>query len=392
VSKRWILSATAAVAAVLLSGVAAAEDPIIIGAAVARTGWMVQYDDGPFKGVEMGIEDINAQGGVLGRQLKLVVSDTKTDPAGSARAAQEVLDQGAQLVIASCDLDFGGPAAFTANNAGVVAFGTCAADPKFGVQGIGRFAFTMATGTPAIAANEAEWAFNKKGWKTTYILMDTIAEYTKSVCGYFKERWVELAGAESVVGEDSFLGTDGTFPAAISRIKALPTQPDFIRLCSGGPGVGIVKQLRDAGITQPLLASDSMDGDNWLQATPDLSEFYYGAYGSLFGDDPNPVVKGFMERFIAKYGDKPISSQAITGYAVIQAFKVAAERAGSTNGEALVAEYEKFKDEELIVGKTSYSPDLHINLGRGQLIMQVQNGKHAAIEWHVPAKVPAPKL
>src|SRR5688572_21594070 len=87
------------------------DKPILIGAAVARSGWMTMYDDGPYKAVQLAIEDINARGGVLGRKLELITADTKTDPAGSARAAAEVLEKGASLVITSCDFDFGGAAA-----------------------------------------------------------------------------------------------------------------------------------------------------------------------------------------------------------------------------------------------------------------------------------------
>ena len=135
-----------------------------------------------------------------------------------------------------------------------------------------------------------------------------------------------------------------------------------------------------------------MDGSAWMQGVPNLSEFYFGAYGSMFGDDPNPEVRNFMDRFVKKFGKLPVSSQAMTGYAVVQAFAMAVERAGGTGGKMLVAELEKFKGEKLLVGPTTFSKDLHINLYRGQLIMKVQNGKHSAVEWYAPVKVPAPKL
>src|SRR5690606_3220191 len=161
-------------------------------------GWMIQYDDGPYKSLLLAVDDFNKRGGIMGRQIKLITADTKTDPAGSARAGAEVLEQGAQMVVTSCDLDYGGPAALMANNAKVIAFGTCAADPKFGVQGIGRYVFTMATATPGLGALSAEWAHLKKGWNTVYILKDTQVEYTKSVCDNFRERWVEVAGEEAI--------------------------------------------------------------------------------------------------------------------------------------------------------------------------------------------------
>ncbi len=370
---------------------ASAAEPIVIGAAVARTGWMVQYDEGPLRAVELAIDDINAQGGILGRPLKLVVADSKTDPAGSARAASEVLGQGAQLLIASCDFDYGAPAAMTANAQKVLAFGTCAADPKFDSFSIGPYAFSMATATPGLGALSADWAYKKAGWRKAYVLLDTMLEYNKSVCGSFTKAWTALAGADAIIGEDTFNGSDMSYPAQVSRIKNLPEQPDFIMFCSAGGGaVAMVRQIRSAGIETKLLASDSMDGDNWLESVPNLSNFYYGAYGSLFGDDPNPEVRSFMEKFTAKFGSKPISSQALTGYSVIQAYAIAAERAKSLDSDAILKELEKFSSEKLLVGSTTFTKDRHINYDRGQLIMEIRGGQHKALDWQQPSNVPNP--
>ncbi len=83
-----------------------AEDPIIIGAAIAQSGVVAPYDDGPAKAMEIAIEEINAKGGLLGRQLKIIYSDTKSDIAYGATAAQDVIDKGAQMVVVTCDYDY----------------------------------------------------------------------------------------------------------------------------------------------------------------------------------------------------------------------------------------------------------------------------------------------
>ena len=85
----------------------------------------------------MAVKDINAAGGVLGRPLKIIYSDTKSEIPQGAVAAMEVIDQGADLLIVTGDFDFGGTAAHTANAQGKLAIAPFAADPKFGVEGIG---------------------------------------------------------------------------------------------------------------------------------------------------------------------------------------------------------------------------------------------------------------
>jgi len=113
-----------------------ADDAVVVGGAVALSGFIAPYDD-PHKGAILAIDELNAAGGVLGKQIKWVAADTKSDPAQGANAAIDVLEQGAQLVIVTCDYDFGSPAAITAQSRGVMSFSLCAGDPKFGVQGIG---------------------------------------------------------------------------------------------------------------------------------------------------------------------------------------------------------------------------------------------------------------
>src|SRR4051795_7152902 len=100
----WILAA----GALALSAGARAEDakPIVIGAAIAQSGFIAAYDTDPAKAAEMAIEDLNAKGGVLGRPLKMMYRDTKSDIAGGAVAAQELLDAGAKVIIVTGDFDF----------------------------------------------------------------------------------------------------------------------------------------------------------------------------------------------------------------------------------------------------------------------------------------------
>ena len=366
---------------------ARAEDPIVIGAAIALSGFVAPYDDGPLKGAQLAIADINAKGGVLGRQLSIVTADTKSDPAQGTNAAIEVLEQGAEMVIVTCDFDFGAAAALQASAMGKVTFSSCAGDPKFGVQGIGPLAYTMALGTPAQGATLAEWAFKEKGWRKVYVEMDSMVEYFKSLCANFKVRWEELGG--EIVGEDVYNFAEvKTFEGQVTRMKASDSA-DFVFLCAATfDGPALIKQARNAGVNTPILASESMDGAFWLEAVPNLSDFYLGVYGSMFGNDPDPKINEYVANFTAMHGAAPITAHSLTGYSLIEAWAIAAERAGSFDADAIRQELDKFNNEKLLIGATSFSPDLHINLYRGLQIMEVQNGKHAPVTRYTAEKVP----
>ena len=104
----------AAVASALWCTLAPAADEIVVGFATAASGFMQAYDKPAQDAALIRIDEINKAGGLLGKKIKAVFADTKTDQAEGAKAGLAVLDQGAELVIVSCDYDFGAPAALQA--------------------------------------------------------------------------------------------------------------------------------------------------------------------------------------------------------------------------------------------------------------------------------------
>lgn len=353
--------------------------PIIIGAAVALSGPLAPTDDGPYKAMQFAVDDLNAKGGLLGRPLKLIVSDTKSDISYGATSAQNVIDKGAAMVVVTCDYDYGSAAANIANARGLITFASCAGDPKFGPDGIGPNAYTMATSSVGEAALLAEWA-SAKGYKSAYLLLETDTAYDASFADSFKKRWIQLRGAASWYGEDSFAGEDPQISPQITRLKSLPKPPDFVLLSAyPPPGVSAVKQLRAANVTQPLLASDSWDGDFWLSGVPKLDNMYFVTYASMYGTDPRPVMRNFFDTFKSKFGRLPAQSNAVTGYSVIEAWARAVERAQSLDTGKVRHVLDGFKDEPLLVGPTTFTPQTHINDGRDMVIMQIDGGKQGKV-------------
>jgi branched-chain amino acid transport system substrate-binding protein len=367
---------TAAALALLLPAAAfAADDEVVIGFAVAESGWMNAYDGPPLKGALMAIEEFNAEGGILGKQIRAVVSDTKTDTVQGAKAAAEVIAEGAQFMAVSCDYDMGAPAATVANDNGIIAIAFCASDAKMGVQGIGPYAFTMEIYGQGEGAVGAQYAW-EQGWRKAYGLLDASIEYDKSICHGFLEHWKTLGG--EVVGVDTFMQEDASIASQITRYKQAAAEvgePEVMMLCSYVPGaVSAIRQLRAAGIDVPLVGGDSMDGHYWVEGVPGLSEHYTVTFGSMYGDDPRPEVNDFFERYREKYGE-PETSFPLNGYSVVEAFKIAAERAGSLESDAVLAELNKFDKQPLLWGATTFTEDMHIDLVHPMAIIQIQEGK-----------------
>ena len=369
---RWRNGLLATLMGTLLSGSlqAAHADEVVVGFATAQSGFMAGYDGDAANMAKLWIDDRNAAGGLLGQQIIVTSADTKSDRIEGARAGQTVVDAGADIVIVTCDYDFGAPAAGVAQRANKVSVFLCAEDPKAGVQGAGAFAFTSSTAAHVQGAGIAGWAAKNLGMKRPYILLDTASEYNKSLCSGFRWALSQLDGVE-IVGEDTFVNDDASIQSQITRINGLAEQPDAIVLCSYIPGgASALRQIRAAGIATPILAGSSMDGTYWTDSVPGLSDLFLPVQASVRGDDPRPEVNTMIARYEEKYKAKPFTVYALPIYAFLDLWAKAVEKAGTTDAEAVVPILESYKDAPSFLGPRSFSSDLHIQQNADLLILR----------------------
>jgi branched-chain amino acid transport system substrate-binding protein len=375
-------AAAVAVSTVAMAGPALAnEDPIRIGFAIAESGWLSNYDQPPFRAAVMRIEEINAAGGLLGRQIEYSVMDTKTDQQFAATVGQQMVATGVDMLVVSCDYDFGAPAALAASQAEIVNISLCAGDPKMGVQGVGPYTFSANNSGQSEGIAMAEYASKVMGLDSVYILEDVTIEYNRSATAGFRAAWLNDHPEESILGRDTFMNDDASIAAQITRIRSLPEAPDAIYMCSITPGgASAVRQMRAAGLEMPILSCTAMVDNYWLDAAPGLTDFWVPGFMSLYGDDPREDMNAFIAAHVERWGEMPVSSYAVNGYSLIEAWELAVTRAGTTDTPAVVAEMEKFTDEPLLAGPSTYTPQLHILLDRPYLMMKVENDSFRAVE------------
>ncbi|MGO9698522.1 MAG: ABC transporter substrate-binding protein [Xanthobacteraceae bacterium] len=367
-----------------------AEQDIILGLSVAMSGPMAAYDDNGAKTTQVFIDDMNAKGGLLGRKLRAVSADTKSDRAEGAKAGQEVLRQGADVVYGTCDYDFGAPAALQGQKAGKVTVFMCAEDPKAGIAGIGPFSFTSSVAAQVQGAVFGEWGYEKKGWRTAYVLLDDSIEYDKSVCAGFD--WMFPKKGGKIVEHDVFKQNDASIASQVTRMRnAIAAQKvDVIMSCTYLPGGGsATRQIRAAGIDLPIANGSSMDGTYWLDAVPNLSNFYVPVQASIYGDDPRPEVNALIKRYTEKFKEPPVTQYAFPIYAWLQLWARAVEKAGTTDAAKVVAVMNTFHDEPTILGPRSFSSTLHIQDRAPYYIVEIGNRKGKVIDqWRISEAVP----
>lgn len=368
-----------------------AGEPIIIGGAIALTGGFSAYDLENRVGAELAVEDVNKAGGLLGRPVKYEVQDTKSDRAVGPTVATDLLAKGAVALITQCDFDFGAPAALVAQAKKVPAF-SCASSPKFGVQGIGPFAYDVSVTTQAEGAIFAEFPYNSLKARTAYVLVDTVLAYDTDDCNAFTTRWKQLKGTK-IVGQDKFQNGDASIASQITRIRSLKKQPDVVVVCTFLPGgVSAIRQIRAAGIKSPIITGIGMDTTSWYKPLKTLSDVYVTTYGSEYGDDPRPFVNQFFKRFKAKAGHAPNVSFSMAAYCEVQVIAAAIKRAGSTDGDKMRQALDKFNKVPCVLGPVSYTPTKHWQTSFKVVVLQITKSKAKFRALLTPIKPPAPKF
>ncbi len=365
-----------------------ASGPINIGGGFALTGAESSLDLPAANGAQLAAKEINAAGGVLGRQINLIVHDTKYDMTVTAQVAKQFVEQDKVVaVVGFTDSDSVLASGPTIQAAGLPFIIAGATSPKLPAQ-IGDMLFFACFGDNVQAAVGAEYGFKNYG-KNAYLLWDKGVEYTTLLGGYFKSRFTELGG--TIVLEDTYEDNATDFSAQIAKAKALPQQPDFYFISAMPYNVGpVVKQFRDAGLTGPIIGGDGYDTPDILSvAGPAAENVFFTTHALIDATGGTEGIKKFIAAYKAEYGHDPENAFAALGYDAMYLLADAIKRAGSTDAPAIKKALESTSNFPGITGAITLSADAHIPR-KGVTMIAIKDGKFTLGAELVPEKVPAP--
>src|SRR5438094_2654358 len=284
-----------AVAALVLAATAAgrthAGSPIVIGWAFDSKGAMAPFDGPALAAAQLRVKQIDAKGGVGGRQLQIKTCDTQGNKPAIAKAcAQKLLGQGANIIFTTCDVDFAAPVVQEAINRGVLAVAPCIGTDQMGPKRFGakgRLAFSFGNVAQDEGSAMAEYA-HRRGWKTAALATNTLLVYFKNVVQAFDKRFTQLGG--KVVDRESYATGANNVGAAVTRLNSKKADV-IVTSTSFGELPALVSGLRALGNKTPIINSWAGDGTYWLPKNPEVTNYYCVTYASVFGDDPNKDVK-----------------------------------------------------------------------------------------------------
>ena len=364
-------------------------DTIKIGAALCLTGIQAPLDEPALKGAQVAVDEINKKGGVLGKQLELINLDCKSDPVTIGNVAVQLIDQGAKAIIAPSDFDFGGPASREAQKAGIVGISPAASSPLYGSKALGDKQFTMSMWNTTMGAAAAQYA-REQGWKTAYVVTDDFIQYTKDLGEYFTKAWEDGGGTIVVPGE--IHPGRGRFLRPAGPHEGPAEQPDFFYISSYMPDLGlIIRTMREAGITAPIMGGDSYDDPGLFQALgPQYGNDIVFATHTWVSPDTSPQMDEFLKAYEAKFGGPPEAMWAATGWDVVKILAGAMQKAGTTDGAAMAKAMED-NSWDLLTGKLTWEDAAKGHETHKEAAMvKLVNGKPEFIGWLLPTSQPAP--
>jgi branched-chain amino acid transport system substrate-binding protein len=317
-------------AASLLTGCGSQQsaNEIKLGADLEMTGNNATFGQSAANGAKLAIKQVNANGGVLGKQLSLVVADNKSEAAEAANAMQKLITQDKVVAVIAPIASSSVVAGSQVNQDNkVLAISPTASNPKVTVDPstgkVRDFLFRAAFIDPFQGSVMANFASKSLHAKTAVLYLDKSSDYAIGLGQFFKETFVKNGG--TILDEEAYLAKDTDFKATLTKMKSL--NPDVVFLPGYYQEVGmIIKQSRELGLNMPFLGGDGWDSAKLpeIAGKTALNNTFFSNHYSP--DDNSPAVKSFVESYKQEYGQTPDAFAALSYDAtmmIIEAMKAA---------------------------------------------------------------------
>lgn len=370
----WVSASFLLGSAALLScgGEQGQANEIVIGEYGSLTGTTATFGISTRNGVDMAIEEVNAAGGVLGRQVRVIVEDDQGRPEEAQTVVTKLITSDKVVAIigevASSRTLAAAPVAQTHKIPMITPSSTNPA-----VTEVGDFIFRVCFIDPFQGLVMAKFAANSLHMTKVAILRDIKNDYSVGLADVFIENFTALGG--TIVADESYSEGDTDFSAQLTSLRSKGPEAIFV------PGyyteVGLIaRQAKSLGIGAPLLGGDGWDSPSLIEIGGEALEgSYFSNHYSV--DDPSPSIQKFVTDYRAKYGETP-DALAGLGYDAAKLLFDAITRAGSTDPQAIRDALAATKDFQGMTGVITL--DEKRNAVKPAVVLQIKGGKLAYVE------------
>ncbi|NOX25736.1 MAG: ABC transporter substrate-binding protein [Deltaproteobacteria bacterium] len=226
---------------------------IRLGAIFAKTGEAAGSNKDHLAGLRFAVKEINANGGVLGRQIKLLEYDNHSTQIGARMAAQKAVSNGVFAVVGNSWSSHSLASAPVLQHAGIVMLSPDSTNPQ--VTAIGSYIFRSCFTDPFQGMVLARFATGELHAKRAAIMVDVKSVYSIGLANYFTKNFVRMGG--KIITEQQYTHDQRDFSKQLAVIKSL--HPEVIFIPGHDESVFIARQARKMGVTAVPLFGDGMD-------------------------------------------------------------------------------------------------------------------------------------
>lgn len=344
-------------------------NPIKIGYVGALSGDTALWGQAGLNGLELTAKQINAEGGILGREVQIIGLDGKGVSDDSVSAYKRLVEEyGVVAVVgtnfSSCNI----PIAAVADELKVPVIATAASNELVTVDAEGNlhpYSFRLCFIDSYMGLLAGSYAYNELGLRSCAVIEDITDSYSTSVGGFMVDTFTSLGG-ELVASEEAQNG-DNDFRAQLTKIAA--KQPDVLFVPWNYENVALIaQQAREVGITAVLFGADGWD-------TTELTELANGALeGCYYVSRPGfnlPEAAAYGEIYAAEY-NVALETECLYGNDGLKWIQYAIETAGSDDPTAIRDALEATESFDGLLGHMSINPENH-NPSRDAAIFKVEN-------------------
>lgn len=379
-----ILLCLAGLATPFPANVVAADKPLVLGSVYNLHGFQAGLDVPSSQGSQLAVAERNRQGGLLGRQVKLVTIDGISKPKVISHKTAALLKRFPQMpaLVGLSDTDMVLAAAPVAARAGRVFLTSGATSPRLPEQ-VTEFLFLACFGDNVQAAAAAESAFIDLGSRTAAVLYAADNTYTDLLQGYFQTRFVELGGEISSVREYNANALEG-IADGLAGVDLL-----FVATASPEESLTLIQRIREAGIDVPVFGGDSYDSEDLWQQHPEVDDVYFTTHAYLGADNPDPIVQDFRQAYVEAYDGIEPDAFAALGYDAARLLITAIETAGSADPELVRDALAGIREFNGVTGSMHYPANSRIPV-KTVTILGIRQGTTELFRQLTPMSVPDP--
>jgi urea transport system substrate-binding protein len=328
--KLWGWSGAFGLGAILvLSNGALAADSIKIGVPVGLSGANSVVAPSVVQSAELAVEEINAKGGILGRQVDLVVADDGSGAAGAQKAFDSLIFQKKANALISMETS-------AARNAGlpIVARGKVPFIYTSFYEGrsCSPYLYVNAWVPDQQVAPIVDYFMQKKDAKTFFLVGSDYA-FGRGMLDFTRQYIQKKSG--KILGEE-YAPMDATdWTAIISKIRAANPDALVTSTAGGAPNVTLTKQLRSSGI-KALYGNLAVDEGTAKSMGTDAEGIYISA--SYITSIDSPKNHEFLAAMKKKFGGdlKTPNDLSVPEYEGVYLYKAAVEKAKTTDTNAVI--------------------------------------------------------